>query len=442
MHDYRILADTINQLKADNQYIELQSSNEIELIDNFEYYRGKDLSQKQYVDILELSSNKEAYLMILLPHLIDFCHFIHQQTKPDQRVYFKSRDCYFLKKLFDAIYPGERRTEYIYMSRKACYTNSIHYKAYIDHLVADTTSLWVDIQGSGDSHVYYFKTNYNYVPQCIFFRQNTLQRANEMTANYEPKDYEELKTFKTHCWRLFEKDFIDDGTEEAFILESLCRAPHASAIDVDQNFQPIFEKNYDLLDKNLHELMIAYGFILDNYWQDSHFKLRSSLADINQTDSHSQQWNGIAAFDIDETITHDDHGVLEEAFNVCKKEQIKVIFITARWDPFYENHNGKLAEILPRFKGLTNHPIDLWFNPLSRKGNNEFNDMYKSKQLDKARVEHNLKREQCILIDNVKSTIDTAKKHGFVNSVCVPNQTKAGITKDALQMINMIISRK
>ena len=122
--------------------------------------------------------------------------------------------------------------------------------------------------------------------------------------------------------------------------------------------------------------------------------------------------------------------------------QIKVIFITARWDPFYENHNGKLAEILPRFKGLTNHPIDLWFNPLSRKGNNEFNDMYKSKQLDKARVEHNLKREQCILIDNVKSTIDTAKKHGFVNSVCVPNQTKAGITKDALQMINMIISRK
>ena len=328
------------------------------------------------------------------------------------------------------------------MSRKACYTNSIHYKAYIDHLVADTTSLWVDIQGSGDSHVYYFKTNYNYVPQCIFFRQNTLQRANEMTANYEPNDYEKLKTFKTHCWRLFEKDFFDDGTEEAFILESLCRAPHASAIDVDQNFQPIFEKSYDLLDKNLHELMIAYGFILDNYWQDSHFKLRSSLAEINQTDSHSQQWNGIAAFDIDETITHDDHGVLEEAFNVCKKEQIKVIFITARWDPFYENHNGKLAEILPRFKGLTNHPIDLWFNPLSRKGNNEFNDMYKSKQLDKARVEHNLKREQCILIDNVKSTIDTAKKHGFVNSVCVPNHAKAGITKDALQMINMIISRK
>lgn len=438
MNDYRILAETINLLKTDEQYIELQSSNEVELINSFEYYRGKNLSQKQYDDILELSSNKEAYLMILLPHLIDFCHFIYQQTNSNQRIYFKSRDCYFIKKLFDAIYPRERQTEYVYMSRKACYTNSAHYKAYIDHLVADTTSLWVDIQGSGDSHVYYFKTNYNFVPQCIFFRQNTLQRANKMTANYESKDYEVLKSFKTHCWRLFEKDFFDDCTEEAFILESLCRAPHASAIDVDQNFQPLFEKSYDLLDKNLHELMIAYGFILDNYWQDSHYKLRSSLADVNQCDSYSQDWNGIAAFDIDETITHDDHGILEEAFNVCNNEQIKVIFITARWDPFYENHNGKLAEILPRFKDLTKHPIDLWFNPLSRKGNDEFNDMYKSKQLDKARAEHNLKREQCILIDNVKSTIDMAKKQGFVNSVCVPNHAKAGITKEALQMINMI----
>ena len=440
MNDWRIFGQTIDRLKADIHYNELQAADEASLIDNFEYYRGKSLEIHNYNSINDLNCNKEAYLMLLLPHLIDFCHYIYETTDANQKILFKSRDCYFIKKLFDAIYAGKRATEYIYMSRKACYTNSNHFKDYIGPLTENKNNVWVDIQGSGDSHVHFFKSNYGYVPRCIFFRKNTLQRANQFTQNYQECDYQQTEGFKPHYWRLFKKEIFDDCTEEALLLESLCRAPHASVIDLNQHFNPIYEGSFDLLDKNLHELMIAYGFILDNFWHDTHFKLRSSLADVNQASRDKQNWNGIAAFDIDETITHDDHGVLEEAFNACKSNHMKVIFITARWDPFYKNHNGKLSEILPRFKKMTNHPIDLWFNPMSRKGNNEFNDLYKAKQLDKARLENDLSAQQCILIDNVQSTIKTAQQFGFINSICVPNQQKTGITTDALKMIGKVVT--
>ena len=435
-----MLSETINRLKTNNQYLHLQNSHETSLINNFEYFKGKQLDPNNYNNIFDLNSNKEAYLMLLLPHLIDFCHHIYKNTESKQVILFKSRDCYFIKKLFDAIYPGQRETQYVFMSRKACYNNSDQYKRYVNQLTNLRSSVWVDIQGSGDSHVHFFKSNFNYIPKCIFFRKNTLQQANSLTKTYTASDYQAIESFKPHYWRLFEKNIFDDCTEEALLLEALCRAPHASVIDVNNEFQPIYEESFDLLDKNLHELLIAYGFILDNYWHDDHFKFRSSLADVNEPVINKQNWNGIAAFDIDETITHDDHGMLEEAFRACKSNQMKVIFITARWDPFYKNHNGKLSEILPRFKKLTNHPIDLWFNPMSRKGNNEFNDMYKAKQLEKARLENDLSAKQCILIDNVQSTIKTAKQFGFINSICVPDRHKTGITEDALKMLRNVIT--
>ena len=436
----RILSETIHQLKNDKQYLNLQSSDETSLINNFEYYRGKHLNSSNYKDIFDLNKNKESYLMLLLPHLIDFCHHIYKNTEADQTILFKSRDCYFIKKLFEAIYPGERDTQYVFISRKACYTNSNHFKRYINQLTDLKSSVWVDIQGSGDSHVHFFKNNFNHIPKCIFFRMNTLQRANSLTRTYKKSDYQTVESFKPHYWRLFEKHIFNDCTEEALLLEALCRAPHASVIDVNNNLQPIHEETYDLLDKNLHELLIAYEFILDNYWHDNHFKLRSSLADVNQAAINKQNWKGLAAFDIDETITHDDHGVLEEAFKACKNNRMKVIFITARWDPFYENHNGKLLNILPRFKEMTNHPIELWFNPMSRKGNNEFNDLYKAKQLEKARIESDLSADRCMLIDNVPSTVEAAKEYGFVNSICVPDQHKTGITEEALKMLKNIMT--
>ena len=197
-----------DRLKADKQYNELQAADEASLINNFEYYRGKSLKTHNYNSINDLNCNKEAYLMLLLPHLIDFCHYIYKTTDANQKILFKSRDCYFIKKLFDALYAGERATEYVYMSRKACYTNSNHFKDYIDPLTENKNNVWVDIQGSGDSHVHFFKSNYGYVPRCIFFRKNTLQRANHFTQDYQEYDYQQTESFKPHYWRIFKKNFL------------------------------------------------------------------------------------------------------------------------------------------------------------------------------------------------------------------------------------------
>ena len=140
MDDWRIFGKTIDRLKADKQYNELQAADEASLINNFEYYRGKSLKTHNYNSINDLNCNKEAYLMLLLPHLIDFCHYIYKTTDANQKILFKSRDCYFIKKLFDALYAGARVTEYVYMSRKACYTNSNHFKDYIDPLTDNKTT--------------------------------------------------------------------------------------------------------------------------------------------------------------------------------------------------------------------------------------------------------------------------------------------------------------
>ena len=59
MDDWRIFGKTIDRLKADKQYNELQAADEASLINNFEYYRGKSLKKHTITASMILIATKK-----------------------------------------------------------------------------------------------------------------------------------------------------------------------------------------------------------------------------------------------------------------------------------------------------------------------------------------------------------------------------------------------
>ncbi len=409
------------------------------------------IGQLARINWKNFNSSKDKFLLFLLPDLIDFLRYIKSTTDENTHICFLSRDCYFLDQLYGKMYPKDNNHEYVYASRKICYSGSNHYKKYIRNILdkRDKT-LWVDIQGSGDSHVYFFKENFDTVPPKLFFKLNDLQgqytqlshskrsRAPKMDRSVYKQT---ITSFKTKGWGV--NIGGRDATQGAFYLESLNRAPHPSVINMDANYNPIYDKNYEYMDSNLELLLTTYQHILDNFWASNNINLRTDSSKFNLSQNQScQKWNGILALDVDETVTHDDYGLLNELVQYGLDNKIKIIFITARHNPFKGNYNGHLKDIIAPFDRQMGYPVDIWYNPFAKNQPMSFVSGIKIQQLEIARQELGLPKDKCMLVDNIFMTIDLAKKSGFTYSTQVSTSRKMGVNPKTLKNIKKMVSRK
>lgn len=390
-------------------------------------------------------SFKEELIMFLLPDIIHFLKYIHKISDSDTLICFVSRDCYILEKMYSKMYPNDNNFQYVYCSRKLCYYSKDNYIRYVNNILSKRKkTLWVDIQGSGDSHVVFFKKNFKKIPPKLFFKKNSLQLKftdfSKYKLNNNEDDYINITSFKKKIWNLggYENQEIRTGA----CLESLFRAPYTSIIDLDVNFQPIYESEYELLDSGIKKIMNTYKLILDNWIDTNKINLCVDKRYSNTNFEFCSNWEFLLGLDIDETITHTEPKVLKELVKYCKKYKAKIIVITARWDPFYSNHNGLLKDILNIIVEELDYPLDVWYNPFSKLYDNV--KFMKVKQFNFARQELKINNKQkCMFVDDTEKTISLMKKCGYYKSVQVSdNKIKDGITPMILKKIVSLLFKK
>ena len=386
-------------------------------------------------------SCKKELILYLLPNIISFLRYIKSITDSETLICFVSRDCYFLNKLYSIMYPNDDNYQYVYCSRKMFYSKSKNVVNYIKRIVnTKKKTLWVDIQGSGDSHAYFFKKHFGSIPNKIYYTLNSLQlmsKGLKKDCSLSISDY--------HLFSGFTKnDFSGEYNLKNYcdFVEGLCRSPTQSIIDIEGEQAPIYSKKKDYQDDNLDTIIKTYDYILENWWVQNNINLRVDTNLFNVNFKLEKNWNYLLAFDIDETVTMDEHHILEPLVDYCNYNKIKIIFITARWDPFYKNHNGYLKDILELFLIKMEYPIDLWYNPFSKNntlkehiGNCSF---IKFRQLELARQELELSSEKCFFIDDKKENVFYMLKNGYSN--CFQTGEK-GISPFILDNIRTIIEK-
>jgi len=388
------------------------------------------------------SSGKKDFLMYLLPNIVCFLKYINTLADTDTLICFVSRDCYFLNNLYTKIYPNDKNNEYVYCSRKLYYSGHVNVINYVKRILnKKKKTLWVDMQGSGDSHVFFFKKYFGFIPPKIFYNLNWFQlKSNNLPNDIKltMNDYKNITSFtkqpEENKYRNI-KSFCD-------FLEGLLRAPHGSIIGIKGRQTPIYKKSFDYQDKDLKSLIQTYDYIVNEWCFPNNLNIRVDTIVDNINFKPENNFNYLLALDIDETVSHDKYKMIEKIIHFCQQNQIKIIFITARWEPFYRNHNGTIKDILKLFLNSLNYPIDVWFNPFSKNkmlssqiGNVP---MVKFKQLEIARKELKLSKNECFFIDDKIDTVSLMTKKKYSNSFRTEGQ---GIEPRILNKIKMIIAK-
>lgn len=395
--------------------------------------------------LMEITNNKFLFgepnyikevIMFLLPDIILFLEFINKIShKNNYYICFLSRDCYFLEKLYRRMYPHDNNFEYVYCSRRLCYEGNQHYISYVKNILEKRKkTIWVDIQGSGDSHIYFFKKYFNYIPPKIFFFKNSLQKKYFDFESYKDindvsnDDVQNIFSFKNPEWRFYDKN---NQYKAADYLEYLFRAPTKSIIGMDSNYHPVYKDNKSLNDKT-KEILLLYEYILDKWWIDRNIKLRVDINIHNTNFKIRNNWNGLLALDINETITHTKPNILKLLLNFCLFNKVKVILITETHDPFYSNDNGSLNDITKIIRKILNYKLEIWYNPFPK----EYGiPQMKLKQLFFSNSEIGVPFKKCIFIDNDLETLQYIKKYVNIETISSYQDNKFGITQDMLKII-------
>ena len=104
----------------------------------------------------------------------------------------------FLNNLYTKIYPNDKNNEYVYCSRKLYYSGHVNVINYVKRILnKKKKTLWVDIQGSGDSHVF-FKKYFGFIPPKIFYNLNWFQlKSTNLPNNIKltTDDYKNITSF-------------------------------------------------------------------------------------------------------------------------------------------------------------------------------------------------------------------------------------------------------
>lgn len=161
------------------------------------------------------------------------------------KICFESRDCYFLKQIYDLMYPNNQ-TIYYYTSRD-CYTKgSTDFIKYTRQFL-EREYVWVDLGGRRHTSDTFFKKAFGIMPKSFL-----------ITYGPRPGDNEKYHPGLEYIFK-----FNEFGSTK---LEQYNRAPHNAIKDVIYNqpeYQDKVKKESDaLVDRYKDEDVLVYRFIL------------------------------------------------------------------------------------------------------------------------------------------------------------------------------------
>lgn len=361
------------------------------------------------------TNNKNIFIWDILPELVQFLRYIKQITDYNTFILFLGRDCYFLEKIYRKMYPNDNNFDYVFCSRKLMY-NSKNFKKYINQYInKKPKTIWIDIMGTGDSHIYYFRKE-KQVPIKLFMKTGKVTQRHfridknnrRKVKNKEQLSYDSIQNFLPEDWQVYDKE---GNLMIVYYLESLFRAPYKSIIDLNKNLKPIFSNEYDIADLNLDRLINEYSIIERDIYVDG-INLRT-----NKHNLHSKEtfYNGLVIFDIDNTITFENNIFMPRILDLCEVLKIKVILCSERQNIFTNNNrNSKyhLKNIIKynNFEKL-GYNIDVWFNIFG--GTKLEKRIYKINQIRHAAYELNLKHSNVLFFDDDRKNVLKAQSKGI-----------------------------
>lgn len=222
-----------------------------------------------------------------IPFLIVLCNYIKNQyyDKNLSNILFTTRDCVFLKQLFNKLYP-DIPTKTFYSSRALYLFPTDDYMAYCrDNLLPDVVV--IDFQGTGQSFKtlvsalsvdpWYLLVNWNY--------KNKLPYSKQYLHDYNKKII------------IREKNFFDDAIEKLNIdlvgtyFDFINNQPISYQYEYDTNIIKSFHECFRYFISLLHEpnikLLKTYNWNNDfNIWMDKYYINSAVIMSMNWIHTH------------------------------------------------------------------------------------------------------------------------------------------------------------
>jgi hypothetical protein len=258
-----------------------------------------DKNTIQYYLWIEFTEKNIPFLIVLSNYIYD--QYIDKKIKT---VLFSTRDCVFLKPLFNKLYP-EVPSDTFYSSRALYLFPPNEYIEYCKRVLTHD-SMVIDFQGTGQS----FKTlvsNFNLEPWYLLVNwnaQDKMQYSNTYLHNYDKKIIIRKKNYFDDAIEKLNIDLIGtyfdyhNGNPIAFtyeydpsIMVSLHRCFEVFVNNLDSNIDQI--KNYKWT-QSFNEWMDKYyvhGDVIANInWIHTHFKYdKETLSAIREQYRHDEK---------------------------------------------------------------------------------------------------------------------------------------------------------
>ena len=149
--------------------------------------------------------NKNKYIWDILPETISFLRYIKSITDKNTIILFLARDCYFLEKLYSKMYQHDINYKYILCSRKVMY-DSKNFDKYLEKITKGFDNrLWIDIQGSGNSHMEYFMKRNKALDKKLFLKKNDLtKKYSGINAKELQEEFRQLVATSEDTQRMYD----------------------------------------------------------------------------------------------------------------------------------------------------------------------------------------------------------------------------------------------
>ena len=385
------------------------------------------------------NKRKNEYIWGILPETISFLRYIKSITDKDTIILFVARDCYFLEKLYRKMYPDDNNYKYILCSRKVM-DESNNFDKYLEGIIKGYENrLWIDIQGSGNSHMEYFMRRNKEVDKKLFFKKNDLTtkyigiNAKELQEDFEKKYEKSIFEYLPKNWKVNPGNKYDN-LNFCFYLESLFMAPHNTIIDIDNNYKPIISDYRDYESENREELIKEYEIIINDIYDDK-INIYNRPYLFKEIEDIKNEYDGLLVFDIDGTINHKNNKNVNKMIEISKTNNIKIILCSARKNIFTNNEDNEdnyLKNII-EYNGLDNlgYKLDVWYNPHQLSLNIYEIAKYKVEQIKFNKKIYKIDIKNIYFFDDNFININKAKEEDIINSFLV--DYKAGITNEILE---------
>lgn len=358
-----------------------------------------------------------------IANIVQFCYAIVKHY-PNHVYCFVARDCYYIKQIFNRLFP-DMESIYVIHSRKLCQIENSEYIKYISNIIEhNNNTVWIDGNGSGNSHYKFFSKSFEKIPPKYYLSLNNI-------SNKESK-------FLFNVWGYYTTERGKCG-----FYDRILRSPEKSTVSLINGIwgyqeRDAFEKEFDSY------INTIFQSVVDNIWLSDKVRYRCLNTKIIQEDNY--KYEGILAIDIDGTLNVINDlttPALNSLVSFCNDHAIKITLITSRQIPYmFGSENNQNTEYIQDILERTSlveysYNIDLFYNPYAFRMSSIENAGVKISQLRMLMEENNLLPDNCILIDDLEKNITCAKKSGFTHSLHV----KKGITQECLIEIMDIINK-